>query len=107
MSGPGRLQVAGASLGVGVVPTQPLQVNGNVRIDNGSLMGLCTVSTYGYGTTPCPAGYYVMGSYGGGSPCTSGGLLFLGGVVNNPARWVPHYEMNCTGNMLCCRIVVS
>ncbi len=108
MGAPGMLRVDNANLGVGTNPAQRLHVNGNVQIDNGYLMGVCRMVGYSSGsTTPCPPGYFFMGSYGGGAACPSGGLLFLGGALENPGRWVPHYEMNCSGNMICCRIQVS
>lgn len=110
--------LTGGNVGIGTTaPTQKLQVangnllitgngttTGNLTIQNGNINGLCSVVAYGFApTSPCPARMRAIAFYGTAG-CNSGGLLFLGGNLQDPGRWRSHVEQNCSGNMLCCRI---
>ena len=75
---------------------------GDVR-PGGTLRGLCI--TVGYsGTVSCPAASpRLMAGYGTVA-CVGPGQLFLGGGLDDPARWQAHVIEGCGGSMLCCRI---
>lgn len=114
----------GGNVGVGTsAPGDRLTVSGgNLRVENGNMIiqsgnltftnsssavgfitGLCSTVGYGSGTASCPAGMRVMATYGTTS-CTSGGLLFRGGDLQNPGRWFSYIIEGCAGSMLCCRV---
>lgn len=107
-------------------PTERLHVeNGNLRVSNGNvniaqgnlniagngvstgfISGLCATRAFGSGTSSCltlGSGYRVIATYGTTS-CNSNSLLFLGGDLQNPARWRTFVIEGCAGTMLCCRI---
>jgi|GEM_PF-1346253 len=76
---------------------------------NGSILGMCEEVNYfvNAGGTSCPSEHRVFAVRGivGGGRCNSGdGQLFLGGDLEDPGRWTPHLDVNCSGIMLCCRI---
>jgi len=104
-----RLSTAG-NVGIGgtVEANKRLRVEGDMRVTgdmyvDGQITGLCASRGFGNGVSSCPGGMRVMASYGTTS-CTSGGLLFLGGDLQNAGRWRPYIIEGCGGTMLCCRI---
>jgi hypothetical protein len=93
-------------------PTRRLHVNGDVRIGSsdtpgtGSLYGLCHTQPFGNGTQICRNGTIVTAIYG--QECQTGGLVLLRGVnMMLPGSWVPHMAQNCSGTMLCCRLMTG
>ncbi|MDO8804443.1 MAG: hypothetical protein Q7R35_08425 [Elusimicrobiota bacterium] len=92
-------------------PTRRLHVTGDIRIGSqntaatGSLYGLCHTQGFGSGTSTCTGGTVVTAVYG--NECQTGGMVLKQGSVNMmlASSWVPHMAQNCTGTMLCCRIV--
>lgn len=116
-----QINKANGRVGINTMnPTERLHVaGGNIRIEDGNLNisgngastgfinGLC--QTVGYALN-APAscfsagsGYRVIATYSSSS-CSSGGLIFRGGVLQDPNRWIPLNIEGCTGTMLCCRI---
>lgn len=114
-------------------PTERLHVNGgNVRVENGNInivggpaggnlnisgdgsnsgfiTGICGLVNYtlnaGGTCLSAGSGYRVMATYS--SPtgsCATGGMIFRGGVLQDPDRWIPLTVQGCSGTMLCCRI---
>lgn len=100
-------------VGVGMeAPTRRLDVNGDVKIGfsgaagTGSLFGLCHIQSFGGGWSSCTSGI-VTAIYGSG--CPAGGLLLAtnSGDMMSAGNWVQHEAQNCSGQMLCCRIVAG
>ncbi|MDP2866919.1 MAG: hypothetical protein Q8O90_11815 [Elusimicrobiota bacterium] len=114
---------ANRNVGINTVnPSEKLHVaNGNIRIENGNLniggdgnstgfiTGICRPVAYtlNAGGTCLSAGfgYRVMATYSSpGGSCATGGMIFRGGVLQDPNRWIPLTVQGCSGTMLCCRI---
>lgn len=125
-AGTERLSILSANGNVGVNTPNPAEqlhvANGNLRVEDGNInivrgnltitgdgtntgfiSGICYETPFGTGTTSCLPNYRVMATYGTTS-CTTGGSVFLGGDLQNPARWRPYIIEGCAGTMLCCRI---
>lgn len=126
-AGTERLTILNNNGNVGINTTNPAErlhvSGGNLRVEDGNInivrgnlnitgngtttgfiTGICYDRTFGAtATSPCNAGYRVMATYGTSS-CSDGSLLFLGGELQNPARWRPYIVSGCSGTMLCCRI---
>jgi hypothetical protein len=125
-AGTERLTILNNNGNVGINTTNPAErlhvANGNLRVEDGNInivrgnltltgngtttgfiTGICYTRTFGTGTSSCAANYRVMATYGTTS-CSTGGLLFLGGDLQNPARWRAYIIEGCAGTMLCCRV---
>lgn len=133
-AGTERMTILSGNGFVGINTTNPQQrlhvLNGNIQVENGNLnimnghlsfsagngttsgliTGLCSSLAFSPASgSSCVAsfgaGYRVMAIYGdASSTCNSGGSVFLGGDLQNPARWRAETIPNCRGTMLCCRI---
>lgn len=122
-AGTERLTILSGSGNVGINTTNPQQrlhvLNGNIQVENGNLNivngnlnfgagsgiigSLCYSRGFGTGTSSCNVGYRVMATYGS-TACNTNSMLFLGGDLQNPARWRTFVIEGCAGTMLCCRV---
>ncbi len=83
-------------------PSHPLDVNGNVRITNGILYGLCYTRSYRENVASSSgAGYKVYGHYGDGVPKVWGFLAKSG--EDDVGKYIT-LGQDWNGTMICCRI---
>ncbi|OGR45468.1 MAG: hypothetical protein A2X35_08120 [Elusimicrobia bacterium GWA2_61_42] len=101
-------------VGVGTTaPGRRMHVAGDMRIgtsdtlNSGALYGLCHTQTFGTGTSTCRNGTVVTAIYG--NECATGGVLLraTGANMMLASSWAPHMAQNCSGTMLCCRIIAG